>query len=151
MSLLSIFNVFEWQLYIQVGLDLKCYPLKARTPVIAACSYIIIIIIIFCPKTDRAAQTVRPRDLKLGQIVELFGENVSKSQPNRPIGGATAQNTKFSDVFGHSSYTICRRLKNLTSLRSLGQNKENWTATDFLYDARFFRKIEWYPKPTFAN
>ncbi len=103
-SLLSIFNVIKCQLYIQVGLDSKIYPLQARTPVIAACSYILgvrarsaetllyllgfllllLLLLLFRRKTNRAAQTVRARDLKLGQIVEL---NLGRTyQSLSPIG-----------------------------------------------------------------
>ena len=43
------------------------------------------------PKTHRAAQTVRPRDLKPGQMVgPQCGKNLSENEPNWPIGGATA-------------------------------------------------------------
>jgi len=43
------------------------------------------------PKTHRVAQTVRPKDLKLSQIVWLQIEgNLSEYEPDWPIGGATA-------------------------------------------------------------
>ncbi len=69
-SLLSIFDVFHCQLWIKVGLTIKAHPdaLKARTRLMLLAALIIIIILFrFRRKTQRAAQTVRPRDLKLCQ------------------------------------------------------------------------------------
>ncbi len=65
---------------------------------------IIIIIIIIPPKTERAAQTVRARELKFGQLVVVVaGTSNPKARPCRLIGGATEQSTRFSDIFGLSS------------------------------------------------
>ncbi len=75
-------------------------------------------------------------------------ESLSNSQPNRPIGGAIAQKTKISDIFGRSSLKIYRRLKKMTSLWSLRQPAKKCITTDFLSDARFFRKIDLYPTRT---
>ncbi len=52
---------------------------------------------------------------------------------------------KISDIFGRSSLKIDRRLKKMTSLWSLGQPGKKCITTDFLSDARFFRKIDLYP------
>ncbi len=53
---------------------------------------IIIIIIIIRPKTERAAQTVRARELKFGQLVVVVaGTSNPKARPYRLIGGATEQ------------------------------------------------------------
>ncbi len=65
-SLLSIFDVFHCQLYIKVGLDpesILIMPSNARTPVIAARSYVIIIIFTFdisVPLTSELIATPLP-------------------------------------------------------------------------------------------
>ncbi len=62
------------------------------------------LLLLFRPKTERAAQTVRARELKPGQIVVVVaGTSNPKARSSRLIGGATEQNTKFSDIFDHSS------------------------------------------------
>ena len=100
------------------------------------------------PKTHRAAQTVRPRDLKLGQMVgHTFGENLSEYDPDWPIGGATA--TKSTKL------PITPRPFDLES-RFL-HHCDPWLTTDKMYisDSRFEQKKICYgqfcPKPTFAN
>ncbi len=69
---------------------IKAHPdaLKARTPLNAARSFNVIynryFFSFFCRKTQRAAQTVRPRNLKLGQLVDL---NLRRTyQSLSPIG-----------------------------------------------------------------
>ncbi len=110
------------------------------------------LLLLFCPKTECAAQTVRARELKPGHIVVVVaGTRNPKARPNRPIGGATAQKTKILDVFGGSSLKMYRRLKKIRSLRSLGQPAKKCITTDFLSDARFFRKIDLYPTRTLTN
>ncbi len=89
---------------------IKAHPdaLEARTPLIAACSYIrgsctkcripivivrifLLLLLLFHPKTERAAQTVRARELKPGQIVVVVaGTSNPKARSFRPIGGAIA-------------------------------------------------------------
>ncbi len=62
------------------------------------CKDFLLLLLLFRPKTERAAQTVRARELKPGQIVVvLAGTRNPKAQPNRPIGDATAQKTKISN------------------------------------------------------
>ncbi len=110
--------------------------MKCRIPIVIVK---IFLLLLFCPKTECAAQTVRARELKPGHIVVVVaGTRNPKARPNRPIGGATAQKTKILDVFGRSSLKIDRRFKKMTSLRSLGQPAKKCITTDFLSDARFF-------------
>ncbi len=116
------------------------------------CLRFFLLLLLFRRKTERAAQTVRARELKPGQIVVVVaGTRNPKACPNRPIGGATAQKTKISHIFGHSSLKIDRRFKKMTSLRSLGQPAKKCITTDFLSDARFFRKIDLYSTRTLTN
>ncbi len=126
----------------RLAFTIKAHPdaLKARTPLNAARSFnLLLLLLLFCPKTECAAQTVRARELKPGHIVVVVaGTRNPKARPNRPIGGATAQKTKILDVFGRSSLKIDRRFKKMTSLRSLGQPAKKCITTDFLSDARFF-------------
>ncbi len=83
------------------------------------CKDFFLIIII---KTDRAAQTVRSRELILGQIeVVLLVTWIQMLAPIVLIGGATVQRTKMSDLFGRSSYTVCRRWNQITAEIFSGQ------------------------------
>ncbi len=124
--------------------------MKCRIPIVIV--KIFLLLLLFCPKTECAAQTVRARELKPGHIVVVVaGTRNPKARPNRPIGGATAQKTKILDVFGRSSLKIDRRFKKMTSLRSLGQPAKKCITTDFLSDARFFRKIDLYSTRTLTN
>ncbi len=123
---------------------------KCRIPIVIV--RIFLLLLLFHPKTERAAQTVRARELKPGHIVVVVaGTRNPKARPNWPIGGATAQKTKIFDVFGRSSLKIDRRFKKMTSLRSLGQPAKKCITTDFLSDARFFRKIDLYSTRTLTN
>ncbi len=46
--------------------------------------FLLLLLLLFCPETNRAAQTVRARKLKLGQMVEL---NLGRTyQSLSPIG-----------------------------------------------------------------
>ncbi len=124
--------------------------MKCRIPIVIV--KIFLLLLLFCPKTECAAQTVRARELKPGHIVVVVaGTRNPKARPNRPIGGATAQKTKILDVFGRSSLKIDRRFKKMTSLRSLGQPAKKCITTDFLSDARFFCKIDLYSTRTLTN
>ncbi len=125
---------------------------KCRIPIVIVRIFLLLLLLLFCPKTECAAQTVRARELKPGHIVVVVaGTRNPKARPNRPIGGATAQKTKILDVFGRSSLKIDRRFKKMTSLRSLGQPAKKCITTDFLSDARFFRKIDLYSTRTLTN
>ncbi len=125
--------------------------MKCRIPIVIV--KIFLLLLLFCPKTECAAQTVRARKPKPGHIVVVVaGTRNPKARPNRPIGGATAQKKlKFLDVFGRSSLKIDRRFKKMTSLRSLGQPAKKCITSDFLSDAWFFRKIDLYPTRTLTN
>ncbi len=66
-----------------------------------------------------------------------FEENVSNSQPNRPIGGATAKKRESAN----NSQTACRRLKILTYLESLGQGKSKNPPVIGSTGPRFFANL----------
>ncbi len=69
---------------------------KCRIPIVIVRIFLLLLLLLFCPKTECAAQTVRARELKPGHIVVVVaGTRNPKARPNRPIGGATAQKTKF--------------------------------------------------------
>ena len=58
--------------------------------------YLLLLLLFFCPKTDRADQTVRPRDLKLGQIVELnLGRTYQSLDPIGLTGALQRKIQKF--------------------------------------------------------
>ncbi len=57
----------------------------------------VLLLLFFPRKTQRAAQTVRPRNLKLGQMVELNLRRMYQSLS--PVGGATAQKKKKNLTF----------------------------------------------------
>ncbi len=84
---------------------------KCRIPIVIVRIFFIIYYyyyyyyyLLFRPKTERAAQTVRARELKFGQLVVVVaGTSNPKARPCRLIGGATEQSTRFSDIFGLSS------------------------------------------------
>ncbi len=57
------------------------------------------LLLLFSGKTDQAAETVRPRELKLGQIVVvLLATSDPKARPNRTKGPLQCKKTKFSDI-----------------------------------------------------
>jgi len=61
------------------------------------------IVFFFCPKTDRADQTVRPRDLKFGQIVELnLGRTYQSLDPIGLTGALQRKIQKFQTFLARS-------------------------------------------------
>ncbi len=128
-----MYRLYTYYKYIIRGSSMKC-----RIPIVIVRIFFLLLLL-FRRKTERAAQTVRARELKPGQIVVVVaGTRNPKARPNRPIGGATAQKTNILDIFGRSSLKIYRRFKKMTSLRSLGHPAKKCIMTDFLSDARFF-------------
>ncbi len=81
---------------------------KCRIPIVIVRIFLLLLLLLllllFRRKTERAAQTVRARELKFGHlVVVLAGTSNPKARPYRLIGGATEQSTRFSDIFGLSS------------------------------------------------
>ncbi len=63
---------------------------KCRIPIVIVRIFLLLLLL-FHPKTERAAQTVRARELKPGQIVVVVaGTSNPKARSFRPIGGAIA-------------------------------------------------------------
>ncbi len=119
---------------------------KCRIPIVIVRIFIVIIIFFFRRKTQRAAQTVRPKLETLPMGRPKIEENVSKSQPNRPIGGAIAT-TDAKRLITPKPLVISSVLYPCNPW--LNQNK---CYLRFHFRLDFFaRHFEICPKPTFAN
>ncbi len=90
---------------------------KCRIPIVIVRIFLLLLLLLlllFHPKTERAAQTVRARELKFGQLVVVVaGTSNPKARPYRLIGGATEQNTRFSDILAIARKPIVENSKTL--------------------------------------
>ncbi len=112
----------------KVGLDHKAHPVafKARTPGYCCSQLYLLLLLLFRPKTERAAQTVRARELKFGQLVVVVaGTSNPKARPCRLIGGATEQSTRFQTFLALARKPIVENSKTL-HFGILGSIKTKW-------------------------
>ncbi|KAL0152504.1 hypothetical protein M9458_052227, partial [Cirrhinus mrigala] len=107
------------------------------------------LLLLFFPKTDRAAQTVRPRELKLGQIVVVRPSCQIQSLAQIGLKGALQRKKITFLTFLDVARTIF--VVDSKTLHCCDPWVKANKSADFPYEARFFRKMALYPKPTFAN
>ncbi len=82
------------------------------------------ILLLLFPKTDYAAQTVRPRELKLGQMVVVW--LATQAQRTGPIGLTGALQRKkynFQTILAIARKPLVKDSKDSTSLQSLGRHE----------------------------
>lgn len=98
----------------------------------------LLFLFLFSFNVEQADQTIRPRHLKLGQMVHRGKCLDTMTRPNQPMGEAIVPKQSISDIYSRNSYKVRHRFKNVTLLQFLGRSDQKWTRSDFLYNALFY-------------
>ncbi len=161
-SLLSIFNVIKCQLYIQVGLDSKILPpsgsnpgncclqlylgvraRSAETLLYLLGFLLLLLLLLFRRKTHRAAQTVRARELKLGQkVVVLLATQIQRIGQIGLTGALQRKKLNFQTFLAIARTRFGVDSKTLHRCDPWVRTKKTGLRQIFSTTHGFFRKIE---------
>ena len=113
---------------------------------------LLLLLLFFRLKTERAAQTVRPRELKLGQkVVVLLATQAQRTGPIGLTGALQRKIQKFQTFLAVARKPFVVDSKTWHRCNPWVSPNKIALLLFSLYGASFSRKIELYLKPTFAN